>query len=284
MVKVVTDSTADIPPEIIRELDIAVVPIYVVFGDKVYRDRVDISEDDFYRRLVSDSVFPTTSVPSPKDFADVYSRLANDTDEIISIHLTSKESGIYNSALLGKQLVEKKCHIEVVDSQSISMSYGLLAMAAAREAHAGASLSQVVESVRRSIQRIHILFLVDTLKYVVRGGRIGKAQGMLGTVLGVRPLLTMRDGDLSISGIARTRLKAVQRLYDFAGGFPGLKEAAVSYTTNRDEAEALAKRLEAASPQAPVYVTRVGPALGTHAGPGAMGVVVREGETPQSVR
>lgn len=284
MVKVVTDSTADIPPEIIRELDIAVVPIYVVFGDKVYRDRVDISEDDFYRRLVSDSVFPTTSVPSPKDFADVYSRLANDTDEIISIHLTSKESGIYNSALLAKQLVEKKCHIEVVDSQSISMSYGLLAMAAAREAHAGASLSQVVESVRRSIQRIHILFLVDTLKYVVRGGRIGKAQGMLGTVLGVRPLLTMRDGDLSISGIARTRLKAVQRLYDFAGGFPGLKEAAVSYTTNRDEAEALAKRLEAASPQAPVYVTRVGPALGTHAGPGAMGVVVREGETPQSVR
>ena len=284
MVKVVTDSTADIPPEIIRELDIAVVPIYVVFGDKVYRDRVDISEEDFYRRLVSDSVFPTTSVPSPKDFADVYSRLANDTDEIISIHLTSKESGIYNSALLGKQLVEKKCHIEVVDSQAISMSYGLLAMAAAREARAGASLSQVVESVRRSIQRIHILFLVDTLKYVVRGGRIGKAQGMLGTVLGVRPLLTMRDGDLSISGIARTRLKAVQRLYDFAGGFPGLKEAAVSYTTNRDEAEALAKRLEAASPQAPVYVTRVGPALGTHAGPGAMGVVVREGETPQSVR
>ena len=284
MVKVVTDSTADIPPEIIRELDIAIVPIYVVFGDKVYRDRVDIGEDDFYRRLVSDSVFPTTSVPSPKDFADVYSRLANDTDEIISIHLTSKESGIYNSALLGKQLVEKKCHIEVVDSQSISMSYGLLAMAAAREAHAGASLSQVVESVRQSIQRTHILFLVDTLKYVVRGGRIGKAQGMLGTVLGVRPLLTMRDGDLSISGIARTRLKAVQRLYDFAGGFPGLKEAAVSYTTNRDEAEALAKRLEAASPQAPVYVTRVGPALGTHAGPGAMGVVVREGETPQSVR
>ena len=284
MVKVVTDSTADIPPEIIRELDIAVVPIYVVFGDKVYRDRVDIGEDDFYRRLVSDSVFPTTSVPSPKDFADVYSRLANDTDEIISIHLTSKESGIYNSALLGKQLVEKKCHIEVVDSQSISMSYGLLAMAAAREARAGASLSQVVESVRRSIQRIHILFLVDTLKYVVRGGRIGKAQGMLGTVLGVRPLLTMRDGDLSISGIARTRLKAVQRLYDFAGGFPGLKEAAVLYTTDRDEAEALAKRIEAAFPQAPVYVTRVGPALGTHAGPGAMGIVVREGETPRSVR
>jgi len=284
VVKVVTDSTADIPPEIIRGLDIAVVPIYVVFGDKVYRDRVDISEEDFYRRLVSDSIFPTTSVPSPKDFADVYSRLANDTDEIISIHLTSKESGIYNSALLGKQLVEKKCHIEVVDSQSISMSYGLLAMAAAREAHAGASLSQVVESVRRSIQRIHILFLVDTLKYVVRGGRIGKAQGMLGTVLGVRPLLTMRDGELSISGIARTRLKAVQRLYDFAGGFPGLKEAAVSYTTNRDEAEALAKRIEAAFPQAPVYVTRVGPALGTHAGPGAMGIVVREGEIPRSVR
>lgn len=283
MVKVVTDSTSDIPSEVLQDLDITVVPLYVVFGDKTYRDRVDIGEEEFYRRLATDSALPTTSVPSPKDFADVYSRLANDTDEIISIHLTSKESGTYNSALLGKELVEKKCRVEVVDSQSISMAFGLLAIAAAHEARAGRNLDEVADMVRRSIQHTHILFLVDTLKYVVRGGRIGKAQGMLGSVLGVKPLLTMRAGHLSLSGIARTRTRAVERLYDFAMGFTPLVDAAVPYTTNREAADALAQRIRAAFPKAAVYVTRVGPALGTHAGPDSMGMVVREGEaTPRS--
>lgn len=282
-VRVVTDSTSDIPPEVLKDLDIAVVPLYVVFGDKTYRDRVDIGEEEFYRKLVTDSALPTTSVPSPKDFADVYNRLAKDTDEIISIHLTSKESGTYNAALLGRELLEKKCRVEVVDSQSISMACGLLAIAAAKEARAGASLAQVAEMVRRSLQRTHILFLVDTLKYVVRGGRINKAQGLLGTVLGVKPLLTMREGDLSLSGIARTRTKAVDRLYDFAKGFPQLTDAAVPYTTNREDAEALARRIAAVFPKAPIYVTRVGPALGTHAGPDSMGIVVREGEGHQHV-
>jgi DegV family protein with EDD domain len=173
-VKVVTDSTADIPPEILRELDISVVPIYVVFGDKSYRDRVDMGEDEFYRRLSLDGVFPTTAVPSPKDFADVYNRLAAETGEIVSIHLTSKESGIYSSALLAREMVPEKCRIEVMDSRTISMSYGLLAMAAVREAKAGAGLTQVADVVRRSVPQMHLLFMVDTLKYVVRGGRVSR--------------------------------------------------------------------------------------------------------------
>ncbi len=278
MVKVVTDSTSDIPSEVLQDLDISVVPLYVVFGDKTYRDRVDIGEEDFYRRLTTELALPTTSVPSPRDFADVYNRLAEDTDEIISIHLTSKESGTYNSALLGKELVQKKCRIEVVDSQSISMACGLLAMAAARESRAGRSLAQVTDTVRRALQRTHILFMVDTLKYVVKGGRIGKAQGMLGSVLGVKPLLTMRAGDLTLSGIARTRTRAVERLFDFARSYPRLAEAAVPYTTDREAADALAGRIRTAFPKASVYVARVGPALGTHAGPDSMGMVVREAE------
>jgi len=275
-VRVVTDSTADIPPEILKELDIAVVPIYVVFGEKSYRDRVDIGEDEFYHRLSLDGVFPTTAVPSPKDFADIYTELAKETDEIISIHLTSKESGIYDSALMAKDMVQKKCRVEVIDSQTISMSYGLMAMAAAREAKAGASLDQVAKMARRSVTQTHILFMVDTLKYVVRGGRISRTRGLLGSVLGVKPLLTLKDGHLTVSTVARTRAKAVERLYDFARGFPRAREAAVSYTTDRQEAEALAGRLRLAFPEAPVHLARVGPALGTHAGPGAMGVVVRE--------
>jgi len=274
-VKVVTDSTSDIPPQVLKDLDITVVPLYVVFGNKTYRDRVDLGEEEFYSQLLQDSVHPTTSVPSPKDLADVYNRLAKETDEIISIHLTSKESGTYSSAVLAKDLIGAKCHIEVVDSLSISMGSGLLAIAAARRAQAGDDLQSIASMVRRSVPLTRILFMVDTLKYVVRGGRIGRAQGMLGTVLGVRPMLTMKEGDLSLTGLARTRTKAIERLLEFAHSPPQLKEAAVSYTTDRDQAEALADRLRSAHPSAPVHVTRVGPSLGTHAGPGALGVIVR---------
>jgi fatty acid kinase fatty acid binding subunit len=275
-VKVVVDSTSDIPAQLAKEWGITIVPAYVVFGGKSYRDRLDISEDEVYARLDQDSVFPTTSVPSPQDFADVYNKLADETDEIISIHLTSKESGVYNSALLARQLVTKKCHIEVIDSQSVAMSYGILAIAAAKEAKAGASLEKVTEVVRQAIPRMHLLLVLDTLKYVVRGGRVGKGYGLLGSVLRVKPFLTIRDGKLTLAGVARTRIKAVNRLYDFVEGFPNVSEIAVSYTTTGEEAEALVKRIKLAFPGVPLYLTRVGPVLGTHAGPGAMGVAVRE--------
>jgi len=275
-VKVVVDSTSDIPAQLAKEWDITIVPTYVVFGGKSYRDRLDISDDEIYTKLDHDSVFPTTSVPSPQDFADVYNKLADETDEIISIHVTSKESGVYNSALLGRELVNKKCHIEVIDSLSVAMSYGILAIAAAREAKAGASLEKVAEVVRESIPRMHLLMVLDTLKYVVRGGRVGKGYGLLGSVLKVKPLLTLRDGKLVLAGVARTRAKAIKRLYDFVESFPQVSEVAVSYTTSKEEAEALAEQIKANFPDISLYFTRVGPVLGTHAGPGAMGVAVRE--------
>ena len=275
-VKVVVDSTSDIPEKLAKEWDITIVPTYVVFGGKSYRDRLDISEDEVYARLDHDSVFPTTSVPSPQDFADVYSRLADETNEIISIHVTSRESGVYNSALLGKGLVSKKCHIEVIDSLSVAMSCGILAIAAAREAKTGASLEKVADVVRESIPRMHLLMVLDTLKYVVRGGRVGKGYGLLGSVLRVKPLLTIRDGKLMLAGVVRTRAKAINRLYDFVEDFPQVSEIAVSYTTSNEEAEALAERIKSSHPGIPLYLTRVGPVLGTHAGPGAMGVAVRE--------
>jgi len=275
-VKVVVDSTSDIPAQLAKEWDITVVPAYVVFGGKSYRDRLDISEDEVYNRLDNDSVFPTTSVPSPQDFADVYNKLADETDEIISIHVTSRESGVYNSALLGRELVNKKCHIEVIDSLSVAMSYGILAIAAAKEAKAGASLEKVAEVVRQSIPRMHLLLVLDTLKYVIRGGRVGKGYGLLGSVLRVKPLLTLRDGKLMLAGVARTRAKAIKRLYDFVESFPQVSEVAVSYTTSKEEAEALAEQIKANFPDIPLYFTRIGPVLGTHAGPGAMGVAVRE--------
>ena len=275
-VKVVVDSTSDIPEKLAKEWDITIVPAYVLFGGKSYRDRLDISEDEVYARLDHDSVFPTTSVPSPQDFADVYNKLADETDEIISIHLTSRESGVYNSALLGKGLINKKCHIEVIDSLSVAMSYGILAIAAAKEAKTGATLEKVTEVVRESIPRMHLIMVLDTLKYVVRGGRVGKGYGLLGSVLRIKPLLTMRDGKLMLAGVARTRTTAIKRLYDFVEDFPQVSEIAVSYATSNEDAEALAERIKSSHPDTPLYLTRIGPVLGTHAGPGAMGVAVRE--------
>lgn len=275
-VRIVADSTSDIPTQVAEELGITVVPAYVVLGGKSYRDRVDISEEEFYSRLSQDSLFPTTSVPSPQDFAEVYNRLARETNEIISIHITSKESGTYNSALLARDLVDKRCRVEVVDSSHVSMSCGLLVIAAAKEAASGASMEQVLETVRQSIPNIHLLIMLDTIKYVVKGGRLSKAQGLLGAVLKVRPLVTLRDGDLVPTGMTRTKAKAVERLHDFVKGFSGVKEMAVGYTTAYDEAKSLADRMKALFPEAPIYLVRVGPALGSHAGPGAMGVAVRE--------
>ncbi len=276
-VKVVTDSTCDIPPQLMQDLGITAVPIYVVFGDKSYRDKLDIGDDEFYERLVHGPVHPTTSIPTPKDFADVYNKLAQETDEIISIPITSKESGTYNAAVLAKELVTRKCRIEVVDSLSMSMALGLLVAEAGRQAKAGASLDKVTELVRRTIPKVHLIFLLDTLKYVVRGGRLSKPYGIIGSALRVKPLLTLKEGDLSMVGVARTKAKAVERLYEFAKGFPKVKELAVAYTTAHDEARAFTDRLKAAFPGVPVSLMRVGSSLGTHAGPGGMGIAVREG-------
>ena len=277
MVKIVTDSTCDIPAQVVKDLGINVVPVYTVFGDKSYRDKVDIDDDEFYHKLTHDSIHPTTSIPTPKDFADVYNRLARETDEIVSIHVTSKESGTYNSALLGKELVtNKKCRIEVIDSLSVSLGLGLLVIDAAREAKAGVKLDQLAEMVRQAVPKVHLMILVDTLKYVVRGGRLSKAHGIIGAVIKVKPMLTLKEGDLSLVGVSRTKAKAVERLYEFARGFSKVKDLAVAYTTGQEEAKQLADRIKAVFPDTPLYFTRVGSSLGTHAGPGAMGVAVRE--------
>jgi len=276
-VKVITDSAADLPPTLAEELGITVVPVYLRFGDKVYRDRVDISEDEFYHRLLHDPIHPSTTQPTPQDFADAYQKLSQEADGIISIHLTSRLSGTYNSAIQGKKLVEDGCPIEVVDSQTLSMANGLIAMEAAKIARSGKGLQQVVTEVRQIIPNIHLLILLDTLKYLAKGGRIGKAKALLGSVLSVKPLLIVKDGELRPAGQVRTRSQGIQRLFDFAKNAIDIQDLSVVYSTTPDEAQILAEHVGSLVPRERITLARVGPALGVHAGPGALGIGFREG-------
>jgi DegV family protein with EDD domain len=273
--KVVTDSTADLPPQLAKELGITIVPVYLRFGDEVYRDRVDISEDEFYQRLLHDPIHPSTTQPSPQDFVDVYKNLARGADGIISIHVSSKLSGTYNSALRGKEVVEKECPIEVIDSEVVTMGLGQLAIVANTIAESGKSLQQVVEEVKQMIPSIHVFGLLDTLKYLALGGRIGKVQALLGSVLSVKPMLTIKNGELVPAGRVRSRAKGIDMLFDFVENAVDIQDLAIVYNTTPDEAQALIERIGSIFPKEKIRLARLGPALGVHTGPGILFVALR---------
>jgi len=275
-VKIVTDSTADLPPQIAQQLGITVVPVYVCFGEKVYRDGVDISQDEFYQKLIESPTHPTTSQPSPSDFASVYSKLSTETDEIVSIQVSSKLSGTYNSALQGRELARTRCRIEVVDSLVVSMGLGLVAMAAARLAKAGEGLPGVVEETRQAIACIRLLGVFDTLKYLLRSGRLGKAKALLGSMLNVKPLITMRDGELFPTGQVRTRSKGIERLFELVKNALNIQEVAIVHSTTPDEAGSLRERIGSIFDKKWIHIARLGPALGVHGGPGTLILALRE--------
>jgi len=275
-VKIVTDSTSDLSPEVAQELGITVVPVYVRFGEEVYRDGVDINQDEFYRKLETSSVHPFTAAPSPGEFAKVYEEAAQKADEIVSIHVTSKHSGVYDSALQGRELIPAGCRIEVVDSLSVSMGLGLIAMAAARLAKAGEGLQTIIDEVREAIPCIRMLAVFDTLKYLLLGGRISKAKALVGTLLNVKPLITLRDGELVQAGLARTRARGIERLFDLVKDALNVQEVAIVHSTTPDEASSLWERIGSIFDKERIHVARLGPALGVHGGPGTLILAVRE--------
>ena len=274
-VKIVTDSTSDLSPQLAKELGITVVPAYVLFGSDSYRDRVDISEDEFYQKLSTDPNHPTTEPPTPQDFAEAYQRLSDEADGILSLHISSKLSATYNSALLAKDLVETKCPIEVVDSQSVTMGFGLLVIAANTLTKSAKSLPQMAEEVKQIIPQIRVLGLLDTLKYLALGGRIGKAKALLGSVLAVKPMLTMKDGELEPAGQVRSRANGIDRLVDFVSDITDIQDLAIVYSTTPDEAQTLAERMDPMFSKERIRLARLGPALGVHGGPGILFITLR---------
>ena len=275
-IKIVTDSTADVPPELAAELGITTVPLYVQFGGKSYRDRVDITENEFYARLETDPSHPTSAQPSPQDFATAYDSIAAGADGIVSIHISEKMSGTMSSARQGAKMMKKPVPVEVVDSKFTSMAQGLVVVAAARLAKTGKDLQAVAAAARGIVDDIHLLVLFDTLKYIARGGRIGRAKALLGSILNVKPLLAIKDGEFVPVGQVRSRAKGIERLFELArDASNNIAELAVIHSTTPDEAETLAERLREFLPADKIHIARFGPVLGVHGGPGVLAVAFR---------
>jgi len=269
-VKIVTDSVADLPAQVVEKLGITVVPLHVRFGTDVYRDGVDLTAEQFYDRLVHSKTPPVTSVPSPGSFAEAYDKLAEETDEILAILVSAKLSGTYEVALQSIGLMERKCRVEVIDSQWAVMAEGFIVMRAAKAAQAGAGLDEVVDVARKTIPRVDFLAAFDTLEYLKRGGRIGAAQALLGSILKINPLITLKDGVVEPAGRVRSRAKAIDHLYSFVTSFAHIEEMAVEDAACPDEAEALVKRLSSKFPKERIYRSKTTPVIGTHTGPGSL--------------
>ncbi len=277
-VKIVTDSTSDVTAEEGAALGISIIPLTVLFGRETYLDRVTITTDDFYHRLVTGAVFPTTTQPSPAEFAELYDKLADETDEILVLTISAKLSGTYDSATSAAKAVEKKCRVEVIDSERAAMGHGIVAIAAAEAAANGVGLDDLVTQTRETLTRSHWVCYFDTLKYLAKGGRIGRAQGLLGSMLSIKPILTIKDGEISPVTRLRSQAAGSQYLYNFVTAFDSVAELAVEHTTLPHVADRLAERLAETYPEIKIRRSIVSPVLGAHGGPNAIAVTVLEGK------
>ena len=278
MVKVVTDSCSDITPQLARELGVTVVPLYVQFGNETYRDNVDLSTEEFYQKLKTGKIHPTTSTVTPVDFAQLFNKLADETREILTITLSEGFSVTYAAALQGKAMVTKDCRIEVIDSRLGAGTQMVLVIMAAQMAKAGANLDQIVDQVKKAIPRTHIRMTFDTLEYLRRGGRIGKAQAFLGGLLKVNPILGIKDGAAFPIARCRNRAQATDFLVNFVRGFKRIEIMAIEDATTPDDLQVLAERLKDIVPPERTYRSKVSPVVGTHVGPHVLAVSVLEAE------
>ena len=270
MVRIVTDSTADLTPEQQRAAGITVVPLNVHFGDEVFRDHVDLSTDEFFRRLKASPQLPRTSQPSVGAFEEAYRSLRQGGDEIVSVHLSSKVSGTYNSALMAAQSVGEG-KIDVVDSLSTSMALGFIALEGAKLARAGRDRQAVADCLRGLVPKARVICVVDTLTYLERGGRIGKARALLGSLLNVKPILQLKDGEVVPLGRARGRPQALNRLVELLERDGKVRQLAIMHGAAQTDAEQLRERVASSYPGVDIQLTEIGAVLGTHTGPGVIG-------------
>jgi DegV family protein with EDD domain len=271
-VRIVTDSACDLPQELCNEFGIDVVPLHIRFGEQEFVDRVELSTDDFWRRMESASVLPETAAPSVGAFEETFRRLADDgADGIICVNLSSSMSATLQSAQVAAKALDGVCPIEIFDSRSVSMGQGDLALYAARRAREGADIDTLLAEMEDRRERSHLLATLDTLEFLRKGGRIGGAQALLGSMLSIKPVITVNDGVVQPAGKVRTRSKALRFITEkMQSG--AVESASVLHAGAPDLDEFLAL-IDPAVPRADVLVTQIGPVVGVHTGPRVIGII-----------
>lgn len=277
-VAIVTDSTCDLEQDTAAERGITVVPLNVHFGESVYLDQIDISTDEFMEKMATSNPLPTTSQPSVGAFEEAFRRAAQDqgVSDIVCITISSKLSGTFQSASIAGQNLAGELNVEIIDSFSGSYGLGFQALRAADLADEGRSATEISEVLVNELGRYHVVFFVDTLEHLRRGGRIGKAAQMVGTLLQLKPLLRLDEGMIVPFERTRTRSKAIRALESFAGDSGPAEELTVLYNTTLPEAQTLARTIGTHTPGKDPALAKVSPVIAAHIGPDILGVVVKE--------
>ncbi|TMW73176.1 DegV family protein [Alteribacter natronophilus] len=281
-VKVVTDSTADLPQGLIEALNISVVPLKVHFGSDTYEDGVDLSPDEFYEKLGNSELMPSTSQPTPFQFEEQYRSFAEDGySSIISIHLSSRLSGTYQSAVIASQELEGEVDVTVVDSKKASYAIGIIVTEIARMAKDGAGKDECLARLDELLSNTAVYFMVDTLEYLEKNGRIGKASAVLGSLLKIKPILSLNgEGEVYPADKARGSKKAVSKiiaeLEKAAGGSP--VHIGLSHARAEQAAEDLASRAKEHLDVRSTVITTIGPVIGAHVGPGTVSISVMKAD------
>lgn len=281
-VKVITDSTADIPEELRRELGIEMVPLKVHLAGETYLDGVTLTPSEFYEKLAEVDELSTTSQPTPNEFVEMYRKVTGEQKyDIISIHLSSAMSGTYQSAVLAQSMLEEELRIEVIDSKKASYAHGMIVVAVAEAARAGKKLEQCREIAERYIKELKVYFMVDTLKYLEKGGRIGKASALVGSLLNIKPILKLdEDGEVAADEKVRGKKRALTRIYEKlkqeAAGEP--VDIGLLHANREEEIRVIEETLREHLDIAQLRVAELGPVIGTHAGPGTIGFAIIKAE------
>jgi DegV family protein with EDD domain len=277
-VRIVTDSTARLSPQVIQKYDITVAPFHVRIGDRDYLDGVDLDDAEFAQRVYKEGLKATSSPPTSAEFQRLYDDLNRETGNVITILLSATLSKAYDNARQAASTLLGRCQIEVIDSKSVSVGLGILVEAAARAAAEGKSIDEIIRLVRGMIPQIYVVFFSDTLSYLEKGGRIARAQALLGTILGIKPFLTLEEGEMMPIEKVRSREQALEKLLEFVMEFDSIKQLAVvkGDATLDEETELIIERLHDEYPNIPIPVLSYGPVLASHIGPDTMGMIVYE--------
>jgi len=274
MIRIVTDSTADVPDDLVDELGIVVVPVHVIFGTRSYDDGVNMSREEFYTQLATADPLPTTSAPSAGEFATTYRQLlGSGVDAVVSVHIAASLSGVQNAVRSGASAVPD-LNVTIIDSEQVSMGLGWQVVEAARAARAGKPVAEIVEAVARVRPRVRLFAALDTLEFVRRSGRVSWAAATIGQLLRIKPLVEVRKGEVLSIDRVRTRAHSIERLRQLVAEQGVLRGLTVLHTHAREAAQKLADEFRAHHPalSEPIHIVEATTAIGTHVGPNALGV------------